>query len=154
MTAEEMQRVRLPLWLGLAGLGPFLVCAVSAYLLPMRWQALAVDVFVIYGAIVLSFLGGVHWGVAISLDRSGTRDFNARLLVSIVPGLLAWPALMLDYIEAAAILMVGFWLIRLYERQQDSAERLPGWYQGLRTLLNTVVVLCHLAIIARLTLLG
>ena len=54
MTAEEMQRVRLPLWLGLAGLGPFLVCAVSAYLLPMRWQALAVDVFVIYGAITAS----------------------------------------------------------------------------------------------------
>ena len=154
MTAEEMQRVRLPLWLGLAGLSPFIICVVSAYLLPMRWQALAVDVFVTYGAIVLSFLGGVHWGVAISLDRSGTRDFNARLLVSVVPGLLAWPALMLDYTEALAILLVGFLLMRLYERQQDSAERLPGWYQGLRKLLNTIVVLCHLSLVARLTWLG
>ena len=154
MTAEEMQRVRLPLWLGLVGLSPFIVCTVSVYLLPVLWQALAVKTFIIYSAIVLSFLGGVHWGVAISLDRCGTRDFNARLLVSTLPGLLAWPALTLDYPEAMAILLVGFWLIRLYERQQDSTERLPGWYQGLRGLLNTVVVLCHLALIARLTLLG
>lgn len=154
MTAEEMQRVRLPLWLGMVGLIPFLICTVSAYLLPMIWQALAVEFFVFYSAVLLSFLGGIHWGVAMSLDRCGTRDFNMRLAASTVSPLLAWPALLLDYHEAAAILLVGFWMARFYERQQESLERLPGWYQALRKLLNTVVILCHLALMARLTLLG
>lgn len=154
MTAEEKQRVRLPFCLGLAGLAPFVAGAAVAYIAPVLWQALAVEAFVYYSAIILSFLGGIHWGVAMSLDRSGTRDFNTRLAVSTLPSLLAWPALLLDYGQAVVVLIIGFWLMRLYERQQDSAERLPGWYQGLRSLLTAGVVLCHLAVLARLTLFG
>lgn len=154
MIAEDKLRVRLPLGLGLAGLIPFVVGATAAYLAPMLWQALAVKAFVYYSAVLLSFLGGIHWGVAMSVDRYGDQDFNMRLAVATLPSLLAWPALLLDYNEAIVILMIGFWLIRLYERRQESDERLPGWYQELRSPLTMLVVICHLAVVARLTVFG
>lgn len=154
MISQDKPHVRLPLGLGLVGLFPFITGAMLAYLAPMLWQALAVKAFIYYSAVVLSFLGGIHWGVAMSLDRCGDHDFNTRLAVATLPGLLAWPALLLDYNEAVVILMVGFWLIRLYERHQDSNVRLPSWYQELRSPLTMLVVLCHLAVVARLTLFG
>lgn len=152
MIAEDRLRVRLPFVLGLVGLIPFVVGAMMAHLAPMLWQALAVKAFVFYSAIVLSFIGGIHWGVTMSQDRYDDPVFNTRLAVATLPSLLAWPALLLDYNEAVVILMIGFWLMRLYERHQDGGERLPSWYQALRGALTMPVVLCHLAVVARLTI--
>ncbi|MGC3871736.1 DUF3429 domain-containing protein [Halomonas sp. GXIMD04776] len=151
---EHTPSPRLPFWLGCAGLIPFLAGAICIYVAPVLWQALAIKAFVFYSAVILSFLGGIHWGLAMSQDASETRAFDVRLSLSMVPSLLAWPALLFNYDAAALILMVGFLLVRLYERQSSSVQRLPHWYQNLRSLLTVVVVLCHLAVLIRLNLMG
>ncbi|WP_048305978.1 DUF3429 domain-containing protein [Halomonas sp. PR-M31] len=144
----------LPFWLGCAGLIPFFVGAVCVFVAPILWQALAIKAFLFYSAVILSFLGGIHWGVAMSQDAPGTKGFNVRLVLSMVPSLLAWPALLLNYVAGVLVLMIGFLLIRLYERQASSTKRLPRWYQNLRSLLTVVVVLCHLAVLVRLNIMG
>lgn len=151
---DPTQSPRLPFWLGCAGLIPFLAGAVCIYVAPVLWQALAIKAFIFYSAVILSFLGGIHWGVAMSQDAPDTRAFSIRLVLSMVPSLLAWPSLLLNYDAAALVLMVGFLLVRLYERQASSAQRLPRWYQNLRSLLTVVVVLCHLAVLVRLNLIS
>lgn len=151
-TSSPMRR--LPVCLGVAGLTPFVITTVAVFAAPVLWQAVAIKAFLFYSAVILSFLGGIHWGVAMSLDRDMSPAFNVRLAVSIAPSLLGWAALMIDYRLGALTLMIGFWLMRLYERQPESLERLPGWYQGLRSLLTAVVVACHLAVVARLSLIG
>ncbi|MFC0268711.1 DUF3429 domain-containing protein [Kushneria aurantia] len=133
--------------LGAAGLIPFIGLAALVMLGDARWQAVALQAFLYYSAVILSFLGGVHWGVAMSLDREGSHAFNSRLLVAMAPSLLAWPALMLDAQFGLLALMIGFLLIRLYEAQGDSIARLPAWYTALRTLLTVVVVTTHLALL-------
>ncbi|SHE56020.1 Protein of unknown function [Modicisalibacter ilicicola DSM 19980] len=145
---------RLPFLLGIAGLVPFLAGAIIVFVAPVLWQALAIKAFIFYSAVILSFLGGIHWGVAMGQEVSDTRGFKDRLLLSMVPSLLAWPALLLDYDDAALVLMIGFLLVRLYERQRSVAASLPAWYQRLRSLLTAIVVLCHLAVLARLTLMN
>lgn len=47
--------------LGVAGLVPFVVTLPAAYLASPPGQALAIQAFLAYGAVILSFLGGVHW---------------------------------------------------------------------------------------------
>ncbi|RKR06612.1 uncharacterized protein DUF3429 [Kushneria sinocarnis] len=143
----------LPLGLGLAGLLPFLLCAAIVVLMGLPWQAIALQAFIYYSAVILSFLGGIHWGVAMSLDHGGSGEFNGRMIMAMAPSLIAWPALMLDARFALLALMAGFLLVRLYERQSDSIERLPGWYRALRTLLTVVVVLIHLVLVIWLSLL-
>nr|WP_298410789.1 DUF3429 domain-containing protein [uncultured Halomonas sp.] len=145
---------RLPFWLGYAGLIPFLVGAICVFVAPLLWQALAIKAFIFYSAVILSFLGGIHWGVAMSQDAPDTRNFSMRLVLSMVPSLLAWPALLLNYVAGILVLMIGFLFLRLYERQASSIERLPRWYQNLRSVLTVVVVLCHLAVLVRLNIMG
>jgi hypothetical protein len=141
---------RLPWILGLAGLIPFLVTTVAAWWAPMVWQVLAIPAFLYYSAVILSFLGGVQWGVAMSLEPADTRGFRTRLLLSMAPSLIAWPALLLHPFSAAWVLAAGFLLVRLHEVGRDSRDLLPGWYQSLRNLLTLVVVACHGLVIWRL----
>ena len=141
---------RLPLWLGLAGLLPFLVSAAAAWLAPIAWQVLAIRAFLGYGAVILSFLGGVQWGVAMCRERPGEDAFRVRMLLAMVPSLVAWPALLLHPLTGAWVLVAGFVLVRGHELSREGRARLPDWYQSLRTLLTLVVLACHALVIWRL----
>ncbi|MFC7474774.1 DUF3429 domain-containing protein [Dankookia sp. GCM10030260] len=56
---------RPTLWLGLAGLLPFLGTALLAWTAPPDWRGVALHALAAYGAVILSFLGAVHWGLAL-----------------------------------------------------------------------------------------
>ncbi|MFP4137731.1 MAG: DUF3429 domain-containing protein [Halomonas sp.] len=140
----------LPLLLGLAGLLPFLASAAAAWLAPIAWQVVAINAFLYYAAVILSFLGGIQWGVAISLEAAGSPGFRARLVLSMAPSLIAWPALLLHPFTGAWVLALGFVVVRLHELGRDSRELLPDWFQSLRNVLTAVVLACHGAVIWRL----
>jgi len=140
----------LPLMLGLAGLIPFVATATAAWLAPVVWQVVAVDAFLYYSAVILSFLGGVQWGVAMSQQPAGSPAFRLRLLLSMAPSLIAWPALLLHPLTGAWVLAGGFILVRLYELTRGSRAILPVWYHTLRMPLTLTVLACHGLLIARL----
>ena len=85
---------RLPTFailLGLAGLLPFAACSLGALSLEPDQADRALLALVAYGATILAFLGGVHWGFA--LDGSGTPTVRVQRLrfglgVGAVPGRL------------------------------------------------------------------
>jgi len=140
----------LPLMLGLAGLIPFVASAALAWLAPVVWQVVAVDAFLYYSAVILSFLGGVQWGVAMSQQSADSAGFRLRMVLSMAPSLIAWPALLLHPLTGAWVLAGGFVLIRLYELTRSSQIRLPGWYHRLRMPLTLIVLACHGLLIWRL----
>jgi hypothetical protein len=142
---------RLLLVLGLAGLLPFLVTSATAWLGPTVWQVIAIKAFVYYSAVILSFLGGVQWGVAMIGDSPDTAPFRTRMLLAMVPSLIAWPALLLHPINTLWVLAVGFMQADQHELSRDGGELLPRWYQSLRTLLTPVVLVCHGVLIWRLS---
>jgi len=48
--------------MGFGGLIPFFVCAGAAHSGVAPWNALAVMACGVYGSVILSFVGAVHWG--------------------------------------------------------------------------------------------
>lgn len=140
----------LALWLGLAGLLPFLVSVSVAWLAPIAWQMLAIQAFLYYSAVILSFLGGIQWGVAMSLETVGSTGFRIRLLLSMVPSLIAWPALLLHPLTGAWVLAIGFVLVRFHELSLHGRAELPDWYQSLRLHLTLIVLASHALLIWRL----
>ena len=52
--------------LGLWGAVPFLVLSVLSIFVDDLWGVNVESALIAYGAVILSFLGGVHWGMAIS----------------------------------------------------------------------------------------
>lgn len=133
--------------LGLAGLIPFLAGVAMAWFGPMVWQVIAISGFTYYSAVILSFLGGVHWGSALQVSRSGNVW---RLLLAMLPSLIAWPALLMSVETGLWILLSGFILIGIYDLSRVGREGFPTWYFKLRGFLTLVVVVLHLVVLFRL----
>ncbi len=119
--------------LGIAGLIPFAGGALALWL-PGLLHASGQGLLISYGAIILTFLGGVRWGTAMG-PYDGRRqgfDFTAGVLGSL--GGLA--ALFLPAIPALTLLIAGFLLHALWDVRSVEAGRLPPWYGKLRMKLT------------------
>lgn len=131
-------------WLGYGGLLPFVLLA-TASLLDHRHAAFWTNLLYAYGAIILSFIGALHWGMAMLLPELGEAQRSAWLVWSVVPALLAWPAVLAPPATAAALLVAGFFAHYLQDRRLVRQARLPAWYLPLRLRLSLVAVTCLIA---------
>jgi len=126
--------------LRLGGLIPFFLGAIACYLPNAEIARHALMAMTFYAAVILSFLGGVRWGVLINVldseNQHGKLPWSGMVL-SVVPSLIAWPALMLRPLPALSVLIAGF--IIQYGLDVIAARRgdLPRWYgMSLRSLLS------------------
>lgn len=122
--------------LGYAGLLPFVGAAAGTWLLQAPGlQAWAGVALLTYGAVIATFLGGLHWGLAMR----GPEPVNTRLVWGVVPSLVAWVALMLPL--GAGLLVVAALLASCYavDRVLYASGGLAGWLT-LRLQLTAVAV--------------
>lgn len=114
-------------WMGYLGLLPFIFAALGVWFgLPWVTSVLAA-----YGAVILSFVGAIHWGFAMTQRGVRPEVFYA----SVVPALVAWGALLIPKIIGLPLLAAGFVGWRLWE-QRDTGPLLPGWFRAMRTVLT------------------
>ena len=131
-------------WLGYGGLLPFLALA-PASLLDHHHGMVWSDALYAYGAIILSFIGALHWGLAMSLPGLTERQRSAWFVWSVVPALIAWPAVLFSPLLAAPLLIAGFIAHYLQDRRLAGQATLPGWYLPLRLRLTSVAVISLVA---------
>jgi Protein of unknown function (DUF3429)/Disulfide bond formation protein DsbB len=91
MNFEKSEPSRLAQRLGYAGLVPFALLAALLWAVRADWQELAGAALVGYGAVIASFLGGVHWGIAGQLPQPTARF---HCVWGVVPSLLGCLALL------------------------------------------------------------
>lgn len=135
---------RVVAWLGYGGLAPFIVLAAACLLDPRRsgvWQQMALN----YGAVILSFVGALHWGIAMSATALSERTRNACFAWSVIPALLAWLALLLDPIAGSTLMAAGFAAHYLQDWRLLRRAGVPGWYLPLRLRLSIVAALSLIA---------
>ncbi len=133
MPIERRRIPPAPLVLGLGGLIPFWVLALgvlaggAAGFGPGR-LALALAA---YGAIIVSFLGGIRWGFAV---REG--DGGLQYAISVLPALLAWAALAAPSPWRLALL--GLLALALWPADVAlvRAGIAPAWFGRLRMILS------------------
>jgi hypothetical protein len=116
-----------------------------ASLLDHHHGAVWSDALYAYGAIILSFIGALHWGLAMSLPELTERQRSAWFAWSVVPALIAWSAVLFSPPLAAPLLVVGFIAHYLQDRRLARQATLPGWYLPLRLRLSSVAVVCLVA---------
>ncbi|MGH8208803.1 MAG: DUF3429 domain-containing protein [Steroidobacteraceae bacterium] len=119
-----------------AGIVPFVLCLLGIAVLPdYGARELAQRIAISYGAVVLAFVGAVHWGLALA-DRMPWRPM--RVAGAVLPSLIAVTATVLGGQRGLALLVVGFGVFWLYEHRSVGAE-LPAAYMSLRRNLSLVV---------------
>lgn len=125
-------------WLGYAGAIPFVAGALASIPLFRTLQPFGLSLLLDYGAIILSFMGGVHWGSAMQRKDVGLGPLGR----SVAPSLLALPALLVGGIAGLSMLAAGFAALLYYDLNETAAGRAPKWYPLLRRPLTAIVVSC------------
>lgn len=125
--------------LGYAGVAPFALLAPLQVFGHDEIGEQALRAFLAYGAVILSFLGGIRWGVATRFNGSRAGAW----LVSVLPSLwafffLVWP----DPLVTAWALLIGFAVMGLIDWLFPAPGAAP-WMTGLRSRLTIAVVACH-----------
>ena len=110
-----------------------------------------------YGAVILSFVGAVHWGFAIGGGEMVPRQVAVRLFLGVLPSLVGWSAMLLELSalpERALLLLIGgFAGTVVIEQRWSTAGFVPPGYMLLRWTVTVAVVLI-LALVLTLRLAG
>ena len=130
---------------GLAGLVPFLLPPVIAGVSPSHADILGL-VSVVYGALILSFLGGARWGqeVARQQPRLGV------ISLSMLPTLAGLALLLATWLDRHAQLVAMAALLGLHFVWDAGSIGLPAWYTRLRLILTVGAVAGLMAMAALL----
>lgn len=130
-------------WFGLTGAIPFVSLSIGGALSSGAHQSLAYFTLVAYGAVILSFLGGVHWGRAISaFDKGAVADkfLWVSLGISVVPSLFGWLTLLVPMAIGLPVLAACFAAMLLIDLQTVKSGQFPSWYGNLRVILSVIVI--------------
>ncbi|KAL4921755.1 hypothetical protein BDW62DRAFT_116590 [Aspergillus aurantiobrunneus] len=90
-----------------------------------------------YGAVILSFLGAVHWGLewAGYGGRSGYRRYAAGVIAPAV----AWPTLLLPVEHALITQFLAFTFLYYNDARASVKGLAPQWYSMYRFVLTFIV---------------
>jgi len=101
-----------------------------------------------YGAVILSFMGGVMWGFA---AMAGKADDWGLLTLSVLPALWAFGTVLFAiYLEPATLrasfymMAAGFALILVLDWYFQSRKLAPDWWLTLRISITFFVVISFL----------
>ncbi len=124
--------------LGYSGLLPFYAAALWVLWPGAPDRELASAIFVVYGTVILAFLGGTLWGYAVRVPAPLKYQ---RLVVSNLAALFAAVAgLMGSALLACLLLALGQIMLLAYERGHGDSR---GWYLVFRTRLVLGVLPAH-----------
>lgn len=133
----------MPKLLGYFGLLPFIVPTIFLFFdhghINM-WRHFLLS----YAAIILSFVGALHWSFAMLLHELPINKQRWSFLWSVVPSLVAWVSLSIPKLYGFVLLTVFFAFALIRDRQLWNLVELPAWYMPLRRNLTVVAMTCLL----------
>jgi hypothetical protein len=165
----------LILLLSVLGLVPFLGCAYLASAWQTSSETRGMISLLAYGAVILSFLGGIHWGWVLAegeVDDLGLPPANrvgglsttlpsrvqkGRIALGVLPALVGWVALLIGILVPApaiglCVLIAGFIATMVGEQGSHRYGFLSKRYLWLRWALTIVVVaILTTVVVLRLT---
>ena len=121
-----------------AGVLPFAGLAVAIALLDPPTNATAGLWLQTYSAVILSFLGGIRWGIGLAAQGST----GMTLGLSVLPALLAWVVLPFAIILQPGpvwfLVYAGLFAVQLgWDWMSDAV---PHWFKPVRASVSAIVI--------------
>ena len=139
MTAESSQATLIRK-LGHAGLLPFVLLAATVWLVDADLQPWAAMAMSAYAALIVSYLGGIHWGLAWKQPDAPAEQQRAHLIWGVAPSLLAWPGVLKPPHAGLVRLALALVLCYLVDRRLYPNAGVGAWLT-LRFRLTAVATL-------------
>ena len=141
-TSDEAKR--LVWFLSLAGFIPFGCTSLLLFSIgdmhPLYETLL--DIFKIWSVIILSFLGGIRWGLALS----GQPFDNRSLVLSVLGSIFAWFAILLPDNYSVLVLLLLFCAHGAWDSFYINLGKAPPWFGAVRITLTLLVVSAHVLV--------
>ena len=135
---------RIAWFLGYGGLLPFFILTIAVLLrVPLPFlEGVRLDWWLVsYSAVIVSFLGAVHWGVVLGLQDWLTPIESQRMMIySVTPAILAWLTFLLP-VNAALLVMSILIVASFIIDSMWLFHRLKSQYSKLRLHLTIIVAL-------------
>lgn len=90
-----------------------------------------------YGAVILSFLGAIHWGL--EWAGYGGKFGYKRYAAGVIAPAVAWPTLLLPVEYALISQFLAFTFLYYNDARAAAAGRAPAWYGMYRFVLTFIV---------------
>jgi Protein of unknown function (DUF3429) len=138
---------RAALWLGVAGAVPFWIAALSFFTGIGMTEGQSLAVALAYGGLMLSFLGGIRWGVA--LGAVNERQRAREMIGGTAPVLLGLAAFFLAPPIGLSLIIIALFIQALADVMSADRGALPLWFGRLRALLTVLAVIPVMLILTR-----
>ena len=125
--------------LGFSGLVPFVLLTFACWIVHPDWLGYFIKGQLYYGIAILSFLGGLHWGVALMSRDRPVGEIRQALLWGVTPTIIAWCS-MINMGVGFLVQIVGFVVAYQFDKRLYLRYALPEWFLVLRFRLTCVVV--------------
>lgn len=137
---DAPQPPKLALLLGYAGLVPFVTGALGIWVTPEGWRVLVLSALLDYAAVILAFMGAIHWGLAMRAEHAG-EPAQIQLGLSVIPPLLGWLAISggMPVSLALPMCLLAFGGLYIADMRAVKLGLAPKWYPSLRRPLTIVV---------------
>ncbi|KAH9930258.1 uncharacterized protein B0H18DRAFT_994021 [Fomitopsis serialis] len=106
----------------------------------------ALHIQMTYGAVMLSFLGAIHWGLEFA-GYGGQKSYR-RLVLGACPVVFGWSTLALQPVEALIAQWVAFTWLWWADLRATNAGWAPGWYSQYRFYLTLLAGTCIIGTLA------
>lgn len=154
MTGRQLVNILM-----IGGLLPFAALFFASLFEIQLFAKTAGAAYLAYGAIIASFLGGIHWGYAILLIKStqnagesGSESLaRGFLALSNIVALSAWASLLFHSQLIALLVQISSFILALgSDSRAYRLNLIPKWFWDLRRIISVVVVSLHLLLCGRL----
>lgn len=135
--------------LGYAGLIPFIGLAFIVQLADSPNDLIALESLVAYGAVIVSFLGALHWGACFKTIGTSTQNRwldHSVWIWGIMPALIAWLAIHI-FIPLALLLLAATLIVQRAIDQRTYSyyftnTQMANAFLHMRTHLTMVASVC------------
>lgn len=122
-----------------AGLVPFVTGALGLWVTPAAWREWVMQEYLSFAAVILAFMGAIHWGLAMRAEEGSERS-PIQLGLSVIPPLLGWLALSLPINLAIPVFFFAFGTLYFADIWAAKQGLAPAWYVSLRRPISLVII--------------
>ncbi len=136
---------------GYGPVAPFVAAALGAWTMAAPWPEIATGLAIIWGGIILVFLGGVRRGYGFGDPKASTFREIATMLVYVSLGGLSLVFASIQQPTLAVICqVVGFFLVPVMDRSAAFTGDAPPYFARLRAPQMAIVLTALVALLMHL----
>ncbi len=137
--------LRRTVWLlGFSGLVPFVGLTIAFLAMEPSARPMLAQAMMLYAVCIISFLGGIHWGIALVFHELPVVYVASSLVWSVLPALMAWPLSLMPLSLALPWAAVALLFILAVDLRLNKHYPIPHWFNTLRSILSVVACVCLL----------